>query len=76
MKRYRKTERGGGLFSAIEHEQTVAAKTTGILKLRDLIPWESFRPLLEELTGYATRDWKKGGKPPFDPVLMLKVLVL
>ena len=54
----------------------MAGKTTGILKLRDLIPWESFRPLLEALTGYATRDWSKGGKPPFDPVLMLKVLVL
>lgn len=40
MKRYRKTERGGGLFSAIEHEQAVAAKTTGILKLRDIIPRE------------------------------------
>lgn len=76
MKRYRKTQRGGGLFSAIEHEQAVAAKTTGILKLRDVIPWESFRPLLEDLTGYATRDWTKGGKPPFDPVLMFKVLVL
>lgn len=76
MKRYRKTERGGGLFSAIEHEQAVAAKSTGILKLRDVIPWESFRPLLEELTGYTTRDWSKGGKPPFDPVLMFKVLVL
>ena len=76
MKRYRRTERGGGLFSAIEHEQAVAGKTTGILKLRDVIPWESFRPLLEELTGYATRDWTKGGKPPFDPVLMCKVLVL
>lgn len=48
MTRYRKTETGAGLFSAIEHEQAVAAKTTGILKLRDLIPWESFRPLLEE----------------------------
>lgn len=76
MSQYRKTERGGGLFSAIEHEQAVAAKSTGVLKLRDVIPWESFRPLLEELTGYATRDWKKGGKPPFDPVLMFKVLVL
>lgn len=76
MKRYRKTERGGSLLSAIEHEQAVARKTTGILKLRDLIAWESFRPLLEELTGYAGRDWSKGGKPPFDPVLMFKVLVL
>jgi hypothetical protein len=51
MKRYRKTERAGGLFSAIEHEQTVAAKTNGTLKLCDVIPRESFRPLLEELTG-------------------------
>ena len=76
MKRYRKTERGGGLFSAIEHEQAVAAKSTGILKPRDFIPWESFRPLLENLTGYATRDWKKGGRPPFDRVLMFKILVL
>lgn len=76
MKRYRKGEKGGGLFSAIEHHQVVASKTTGILKLRDLIPWESFRPLLEEITGYAKRDWSKGGKPPFDPVLMFKVLVL
>lgn len=31
---------------------------------------------MEELTGYATRDWSLGGKPPFDPVFMLKVLVL
>jgi len=76
MKRYRKTGQGGGLFSSIEHEKAVAGKSTGILKLRDLIPWESFRPVLEEFTGYAQRDWKKGGKPPFDPVLMFKVLVL
>ena len=48
LKHYRTTQRGGGLFSAIEHEQAVAAKTTGILKLRELIPWESFLPLLEE----------------------------
>jgi IS5 family transposase len=76
MTRYRKQDNGGTLFSAIEHQQAVAAKNTGILKLRDLIDWEAFRPLMEELTGYATRDWKKGGKPPFDPVFMLKVLVL
>ncbi len=76
MKRYRQTQRGGGLFSALEHEQAVARMTTGILKLRDLIAWERFRPLLEDLAGYAGRDWRKGGKPPFDPVLMFKVLVL
>jgi transposase, IS5 family len=76
MKRYRKTEQGGGLFSALEHEKAVASKTTGILKLRDLIPWENFRSLLEEISGYTARNWSKGGKPPFDPVLMFKILVL
>ena len=56
MKRHGKTERGGGLFGAMEHEEAVASKSSGILKLRDLIAWESFRALLEELTGYAKRD--------------------
>ncbi len=64
------------MFSALEHEQAVPARITGILKLRDVIPWESFRPQLEKITGYATRDWNKGGKPPFNPELMFKVLML
>ena len=38
MKSDHKTEQGGGLFCTLEHEQAVARKTTGILKLRDLIP--------------------------------------
>ena len=62
MKRYSKTERGGGLFSAIEHEQAVAAKSTGILKLRDVIPWESFRPLLEDDV-----FWQEASRRLFDP---------
>ena len=36
--------------------------------------WELFRPELESLLGYDNRDLSKGGRPPFDPVLMLKVL--
>jgi len=42
----------------------VAGKISGISMLRDLIPWESFRPLLEELTEGCTppenRRKKKG----------------
>lgn len=76
MSNYRKLDKGGNLFSAIEHQQAVAKREIGILKLRDIIDWESFRPLLEELCGYANRDWSKGGQPPFDPVFMLKVLIL
>jgi len=76
MARYRKLDQGGGLFSATEHQEAVARRKVGILKLRDVIDWESFRGLLEELTGYAQRDWSRGGRPPFDPVFMFKVLVL
>lgn len=76
MKRYKNHSKGGGLFSGIEHQQALSRQKVGILKLRDLIEWEHFRSLLEELTGYNKRDWSKGGKPPFDPVLMFKVLIL
>lgn len=76
MSNYRKQDKGGNLFSAIEHQQAVAKREIGILKLREIIDWESFRPLLEELSGYAGRDWSKGGQPPFDPVFMFKVLIL
>ena len=73
---YRKLDGGGTLFSALDHQRKVTCKAVGILKLRDLIDWEHFRPVLEEVTGYADKDWSKGGRPPFDPVLMFKVLVL
>lgn len=38
--------------------------------------WELFREELESVLGYDNRDPKRGGRPPFDAVLMLKVLVL
>lgn len=64
------------MFSAIEHQQAVTRREVGVLKLRDLIDWEGFRHLLEELCGYDKRDWSRGGRPPFDPVFMFKVLVI
>lgn len=76
MKKYRKLDGGGDLFSALGHQKKVTQRKVGILKLRELIDWEYFRPVLEEITGYATKDWSKGGRQPFDPVFMFKVLVL
>ena len=76
MSHYRNLAKGGDLFSAIKHQQAIAKREIGILKLRDIIDWESFRPLLEELSGYDKRDWGKGGRPPFDPVFLFKVLIL
>ena len=74
--RYRKVDGGGDLFSTLNHQKEAATRIVGILKLRDLIDWEAFRPILNEVTGYANKDWTRGGRPPFDPLLMFKVLIL
>ncbi len=74
--KFRKQDGGGDLFSALAHQKAVTQRVVGILKLRDLIDWDLFRPVLNEVTGYAGKDWSKGGRPPFDPVFMFKVLVL
>ena len=76
MKTYRKVDGGGDLSSALNHQKTVTRRIVGILKLSDIINWEGFRPILEKVTGYNTKDWSKGGRRPFDPVFMFKVLVL
>ena len=76
MRKYRNLDGGGNLFAALDHQKAATQRIVGILKLRDLIDWENFRPVLEEVTGYDTKDWTKGGRPPFDPLLMLKILVL
>ena len=39
-----------------------------------VVDFEMFRPELEAALGYSDRA--KGGRPPFDPVLMFKVLVI
>jgi len=73
---FRKHTKGGNLFSAIEHQQKVSKKEVGILKLKSVIEWESFRPVLEKVTGYDIKDWSKGGNLHFDPLLMFKILIL
>ena len=43
-------------------------------RLNAVVPWEVFRkPLAKAL---KRSDGAKGGRPPFDPVLMFKILVL
>lgn len=38
------------------------------------VNFEAFRPDLDKALAYA--DGSKGGRPPFDPVLMFKILVI
>lgn len=42
------------------------------VKLRELIRWESFRSLVKVLD----RTSERGGRPPYDPVKMFKVVIL
>jgi transposase, IS5 family len=45
-----------------------------LVLLDSLIPWEEFRPLLEEVRIKNRKS--KAGRPPFDVVLMFKILIL
>jgi hypothetical protein len=74
--KYRKPKKDPDLFSMIDHQREIMQSVRGIHKLNDVIDWELFRPELESLLGYDDRDLSKGERPPFDPVCMLKVLVL
>ena len=60
----------------IDHQQEVMRTVKSINKLNAVIDWELFRVDLETLLADDVRDQRKGGRPPFDVVLMLKVLVL
>ena len=74
--KYCNPKKDNDLFSMIEHQQAVVGTVKGINKLNAVIDWELFREELESLLGYDSRNPHRGGRPPFDPVLMLKVLVL
>jgi len=76
--KYRSQDGGDNLFAFIEHQQKArqAQRATGIGKLSSIIDWEAFRGDLEDVLGYLKRNKAKGGRPPFDPVFMFKVLVL
>ena len=74
--KYRDPKKDNDLFSMIDHQQSVIKTVKGINKLNTVIDWEMFREQLESILGDNNRDPKRGGRPPFDAVLMLKVLVL
>jgi transposase, IS5 family len=63
-----------GLFDYQDYTEDLSSDPTSLDKLNDRIEWEFFRENLEETLNYS--DGKKGGRPPFDPVIMFKVVVL
>ena len=59
-------------------EETRLAKLTKkkdpLVKLSLMINWESFRPVIERAMKKQTRGY--GGRPPYDYIMMFKVLIL
>jgi IS5 family transposase len=52
----------------------LSQKSDPLEQLAQMMPWEEFRPALEAVLRRSKR--KQGGRPPFEAVLMFKVLVL
>ena len=63
-----------GMFDEERRLEKLSEKGDSLEKLNQVIDWESFRSILEEAVPRSTG--KKGGRPPYDHVLMFKILVL
>ena len=66
--------RQAGLFGLSEHLKRLSAFGDPLEEMARIIDFEAFRPALEAALSYS--DGSKGGRPPYDPVAMLKVLIL
>ena len=63
-----------GFFSLSEHLEALSKHGDPLEALDAVVDFEYFRGWLLEGLGYG--DGRKGGRPPFDPVSMFKVLIL
>src|ERR1039458_6300434 len=62
-------------FFDFSERQAKLSKTRDFLQRGNLfVQWEAFRPVLDK--ALARKDGSKGGRPPYDAVLIFKVLVL
>lgn len=63
-----------GLFGLSDHLKRLSANGDPLEELGQIVDFEGFRPILEGALAYSDRA--KGGRPPYDPVAMFKVLIL
>jgi IS5 family transposase len=63
-----------GLFGLSEHLKRLSANGDPLEELGRIVDFEGFRPALVAALAYG--DGLRGGRPPYDPVAMLKVLIL
>ena len=63
-----------GFFDVSSRLESLSSCGDPLLKLKDLVPWESFRPLLEKARQAPSKQ--ATGRPAYDSVLMFKILIL
>ena len=63
-----------GFWSVEDRLRELSAQGDPLEKLTEIVDFEMFRPVLAEALGRDRRP--KGGRPPFDAVLKLKMLYL
>lgn len=66
----------GGFFDAEFRLQDITRQGDPLEKLDKHIDWEIFRSILEDTFRIDEKDPSKGGRPPYDYVMMFKILVL
>lgn len=63
-----------GFFDLSDHLKWLSAAGDPLEEMARVIDFEAFRPVLDKALAYS--DGAKGGRPPYDPVAMFKVLIL
>jgi IS5 family transposase len=63
-----------GFFDFSERQKKLLKTRNFLERINGIVSWEAFRPILDEALNRSSRE--KGGRPPFDAVLMFKILVL
>src|SRR5918993_5655731 len=63
-----------GFFDLPDHLRRLSEAGDPLETMARAVDFEAFRPVLEQALAYG--DGAKGGRPPYDPVIMFKVLIL
>ena len=73
---YKNPKHQKGIFDEAEKLEALAGYRDPLERIGMVLNFELFRDELELLTAIKIRDEKKGGRPAYDVVLMLKVLII
>ncbi len=63
-----------GLFDEEYRLEKLTKKKDPLMRLKEEISWKIFRPILDNVFSKEAKG--KGGRPPFDYLLMFKILIL